>query len=125
LPVVGVTDGVSRISASARLAIGVGMLLWGASQTAVVSTLAVCVLGAVLAVPALVELLPRGTFAIRPGLPAGTILRFFLAFGFFGGEALILARADDAAPGATDRCRLRTERGRSCMGWSIVVAGAR
>ena len=35
------------------------------------------------------ELLPRGTLVARPGLPAGTSLRFFLAFGFFGAEALI------------------------------------
>ena len=42
-----------------------------------------------LALPAVVELLPQGAFAIRPGLPAGTSLRFLLAFGFFGGEALI------------------------------------
>jgi MFS family permease len=89
LPVSSASDGVSRVGASARLATGVAMLLWGASQPMVFWTLVIAALGALLALPALVELLPMGTFAIRPGLPAGTMLRFFLAFGFFGGEALI------------------------------------
>jgi MFS family permease len=89
LPMRGVNSGVSRVSASVRLAIGTGSMLWGAGQTAGLWTLAFVVAGGVLAFPALVDLLPSGTFTIRPGLPAGTIVRFLLAFGFFGVEALI------------------------------------
>jgi MFS family permease len=67
----------------------VGLLLWASAQAIALSTVAAIVLGAVLVVPALLELLPRGTLIAQPGLPAGASLRFFLAFGFFGGEALI------------------------------------
>ena len=89
LPGDDVRAGPSRVSASARLAIGAGMLLWATGQAVGLSTLAFIALGGLLAVPAVVEVLPSGTFAARPGLPAGTGLRFLLAFGFFGGEALI------------------------------------
>jgi MFS family permease len=84
-----VIDGRSRIGASVRLAIGAGMLLWSASQHAFLAAIAIAALAIVLAVPALFQLLPRGTLVVRAGLPAGTALRFLLAFGFFGGEALI------------------------------------
>ncbi|HYW87214.1 MAG TPA: MFS transporter, partial [Chloroflexota bacterium] len=82
-------DGVSRIGASVRLAVGTGMLLSSASQSSTLTTLVLAALGAVLAVPALLELLPRQTLVLGPGLPSGTALRFLLAFGFFGAEALI------------------------------------
>jgi MFS family permease len=89
LPKGTVTDGVSRIGASVRLAVGAGMLLSSASQPSILTTIVLAALGAVLAVPALLELLPRQTLVLGPGLPAGTALRFLLAFGFFGAEALI------------------------------------
>jgi MFS family permease len=79
----------SSVPASVRLAVGVGLLLWASGQAAGLPTVAAIVLGGVLVVPALLRLLPRGTLVARPGLPAGTSLRFFLALGFFGGEALI------------------------------------
>ena len=89
LPAAGASHGTSNLPASARLAVGVGLLLWGLSQPAAVPTLLAFVVGALLAAPALVKLLPRGTLVAQPGLPAGTSLRFFLACGFFGAEALI------------------------------------
>jgi len=89
LPAGGVSHGASSIPTSARLAIGAGLLLWASGQAVALSTVTAIVLGTVLVVPGLLELLPRGTLVAKPGLPAGTSLRFFLAFGFFGGEALI------------------------------------
>jgi MFS family permease len=83
------SNAASRIPAAVRVAIGVGSLLWASGQAVALLSVAATVLGVVLIVPALLELLPRGTFVARPGLPAGAALRFFLAFGFFGGEALI------------------------------------
>jgi hypothetical protein len=81
LPKGSVTDGVSRIGASV-LAFGAGMLLSSAAQPSFLATLGLAAFGALLAVPALLEVLPRRTLVLGPGLPAGTVLRFLLAFGF-------------------------------------------
>jgi MFS family permease len=74
---------------SLRLAAGVALVLVAADLPVLPIALLVGTLGVLLAVPALMALLPEGTLAARSGLPAAVALRGLLAFGFFGSEALI------------------------------------
>ena len=79
-----------RALASVRLAVGVGLVLWGSGLAiAGPAALVLALAGCVLAGPALAALMPRGTFLACPGLAAGAALRGLLAFGFFGCEAII------------------------------------
>jgi MFS family permease len=82
--------GVGRMISALRVAAGGGLILAAPSlyPRAVAVTLA-AVLGAVLLVPGLRILLPRGTFRASPGLPAGLAVRGLLAFSFFGTEAFV------------------------------------
>ncbi|HLZ26348.1 MAG TPA: MFS transporter [Chloroflexota bacterium] len=78
-----------RLMTAARLAVGIGLVLWAAGWTSLGPSLLLAALGVVLAAPALRALLPVGTFTAHPGLPAAVAIRGLLAFGFFGCEALI------------------------------------
>ena len=91
LPVADIAEGTpSQVAASVRVAVGVGLVLWGSGQALAGPWMVAAVLaGAALAVPALGALMPHGTLVGCPGLACGTTLRGLLAFGFFGCEALI------------------------------------
>ena len=78
-----------RVLTSLRLTAGVALILFAVDLPALPIGLLVGALGLLVAAPALTALLPVGTLAARPGLPAAVGLRGLLAFGFFGAEALI------------------------------------
>ena len=78
-----------RVVIALRLSAGVGLVLVAASIQTIAVTAIVGVVGLVLAVPALTQLLPRGTFTARTGLPAAVAVRGLLAFAFFGSESLV------------------------------------
>jgi MFS family permease len=76
-----------------RTAAGAAMLLSGlslaAGSGAVLAGLALIVAGGVTGVPALRRLLPAGTLAARPGLPATIASRGLVTFAFFGADAYV------------------------------------
>lgn len=78
-----------RVLASVRLSVGVALVLVAASQPAILVALLVGLVGLFLAVPALAQLLPRGTFTAGTGLPSAVAVRGLLAFTFFGSESLV------------------------------------
>jgi MFS family permease len=83
------TPDPGRLAAAGRLALGIGLLLWGLGLGSIGPLLIFAVVGVGLAAPALRFLLPAGTLTARAGLPAAVATRGLLAFGFFGGESVI------------------------------------
>src|SRR5262249_22919403 len=69
--------------------VGVGLVLLAAGLPSLVLVLILGAIGLLLAVPALAQLLPSGTFTARAGLPAAVAVRGVLAFAFFGSESLV------------------------------------
>ena len=67
-----------------QLAAGLGLLLWGLSSTGWPALAAVAG-GLVLGVPAIVRVLPPGTFTARRGLPATVAVGLLVNLGFFIG----------------------------------------
>jgi MFS family permease len=83
------TDTPNRLVAAVRLTLGLALVLLAPSVNAVLTAVVLATVGILLALPALVRLLPRGAIVGRSGLPAAVALRGLLACGFFGAEALI------------------------------------
>ena len=79
-------DGL-RTAAAAALVLG-GLTL-AAGSRAIVAGLALILAGAILGLPALRRLVPPGTLALRPGLPATIASRGLLTFAFFGADAYV------------------------------------
>lgn len=73
------------VPAAVGTAAGISALSWGAQR----GVLWLGLVGLALLVPALLVLLPRGTFTARPGLPATVAARGLLAGAFFGVEAYV------------------------------------
>jgi MFS family permease len=71
-----------------QLAAGTTALLWGLTELTWWS-IALVVGGALLLLPALRRILPRGTFRARRGLPAAAAASFLVAFAFFGMDGFI------------------------------------
>jgi len=78
-----------RVALAAALAAGAGLLLGGLSQADPVRALPLIGVGVLLGVPALARLLPPGTLAARPGLPAAIATMGLLNLAFFGVDAFI------------------------------------
>lgn len=74
--------------AAVATAFGIAALTWAAQHPSF-GTLWLGLAGAAALVPALRLLMPRGTFAGRPGLPATVLMRGVLAGAFFGVEAYV------------------------------------
>jgi MFS family permease len=74
--------------AAVATAFGIAALTWAAQHPSFL-TLWLGLAGAAALVPALRMLMPRGTFAARPGLPATVLMRGVLAGAFFGVEAYV------------------------------------
>jgi MFS family permease len=74
--------------AAPATAFGIAALTWAAQHPSFL-TLWLGLAGLAALVPALRVLMPRGTFAARPGLPATVLMRGVLAGAFFGVEAYV------------------------------------
>ena len=81
-----------RLVDGIRVAAGAALLLAGltlAGSGTVLVGLALIAAGAVVGLPALRRLVPEGTLAARPGLPATILTRGMLTFAFFGADAYV------------------------------------
>jgi MFS family permease len=74
--------------AAVATAFGISALTWAAQHPSF-TTLWLGLAGLAALVPAMRMLLPRGTFAARPGLPATVLVRGVFAGAFFGVEAYV------------------------------------
>jgi MFS family permease len=134
-----------KLSLGLSAAAGAGLILAGLTLAAgsgqVVLGCALLVLGLAVTGPSLRRLLPAGTFAARPGLPAVILCRGLLTFTFFGADAYVTltittvrhhspALAGLAVTGATlawtagawlqSRLNGRWE-ARRLVGWGLVI----
>ena len=81
-----------RLGDGIRVAAGAALMLAGltlASSGTVLAGLALIVAGVLVGLPALRRLVPDGTLAARPGLPATILTRGMLTFAFFGADAYV------------------------------------
>lgn len=78
-----------RPLAALQLAAGTGLFMAGLGQNWLPAVAALLIVGALLAVPALRQLLPAGTFRLRAGLPAAVAAAGLLNMGFFGVDAFV------------------------------------
>jgi MFS family permease len=93
-------DGNGRTWMAVQLAVGASIALAGLGLHRPWPGLALVAAGSLVAVPALRQLLPAGTLAGRPGLPAAVATMGLLNFAFFGTEAFVpLAIADVRSAG--------------------------
>ncbi len=134
-----------RLTDGLTAAAGTGLLLTGLSLVGsghlILAGVAVLLFGAAASIRALRRLLPAGTFAARPGLPAVILSRGLLTFSFFGADAYVTltvttirhhspAVAGIAVTGSTlawtagawlqSRLNARWE-ARRLVGWGVVV----
>ncbi len=79
----------SRLVDVLRVAIGAGLVLGGLDTRDLPLLVVLGVTGAVVGLPALGRVLPVGTLHAATGLPATTLLRGVLMFGFTGAEAFV------------------------------------
>ena len=83
-----------RIRDALQTAAGVGILLAGLTSTRAAGLVAV-VAGVVIGLPAVRRLVPAGTLAARPGLPAAILCRGLLTFLFFGADSYVPLAVQD------------------------------
>jgi MFS family permease len=85
------------------VALGTGLLLMAPTIGDPPLAVALAVAGVVIALPAVVRLLPDGTLRARSGLPTTILLRGVLTFAFFGANAYLpLALIDVRGTSATE-----------------------
>jgi len=77
-----------RVRWPLQLAAGVGLLVVGGSTPSVLSLLAIAA-GFAIAAPALVRILPAGTFRAAAGLPAAVAAMFLIVLAFVGADYFI------------------------------------
>lgn len=80
---------ISESSGGMRLAIGLGSMLSGLARPLTAWSVGEVVVGAAIAVPALVRILPAGFIRAAPVVPAAIATKFLLAFAFFGTEGFV------------------------------------
>lgn len=88
-PAVGAPARGRRLFAAVRVAIGASLVLAALDARNPVLLVALAVPGLLVGLPALRELLPVGALRGATGLPATTLLRGVLTFGFTGAETFI------------------------------------
>jgi MFS family permease len=88
-PVRSDNDAPVPLPAAVSVAVGAGMVLAALTSAQPLSSSLLFAGGAVLLVPALGRLTPRGTFRARPGLPATILTRGLITFAFFAGDAYV------------------------------------
>jgi len=80
----------SRVWRALLAALGMGVFLFGLSRVLPVVPAVLCAgIGLSVGCRAVAGLLPPGTFLFRPVLPVCSMLRFLLAFAFFGTDAFV------------------------------------
>src|SRR5690606_41010122 len=82
-------NGPSKIPRAIQLAVGAGLVLGGPAVGTPWLAVLLMVPGAVIAVPALRELLPNGTFRASRGLPSLVLGVGALNLAFFGVDAFV------------------------------------
>jgi MFS family permease len=92
----GHRDSDDRRRDAAVLVAGVALVLGGLGAHQILLAVALVVAGAVPAVWAFLRLVPAGTIALRPGLPAAVGARGILTFAFFGTDAYVSLAVTDA-----------------------------
>jgi MFS family permease len=85
----GVPANRSRLFPAVRVALGAGLLLAGLTVASLGLTPVLIAAGLLVAIPAFITLVPPGTLAARPGLPAAVLSRGVLTFAFFAGDAYV------------------------------------
>ncbi len=83
------TAGEHRLRDAIRTATGGALLLAALSSGNAVAAAVLLAAGLLIGAPALRRLLPAGTLAARPGLPATILSRGLLTFAFFGCDAFV------------------------------------
>jgi MFS family permease len=78
------------------LVAGVALVLAGLGSGSVLPALTLAAAGAVPAVWAFVRLVPEGTLALHPGLPAAVAIRGLLTFAFLGTDAFVSLAVTEA-----------------------------
>lgn len=78
-----------RLRPALGLAIGATFLLAGITSGSVILAVVVAPVGALIAVPCLLRLIPEGTLRLRRGLPAAVAGNGLLNLAFFGAEAFV------------------------------------
>jgi MFS family permease len=87
-----VADGaitVRRLRSAVLLAVGLGAALAGIESGRRIVGAPVLLAGLAVAIPALVQLMPRGTLRAAPGQPAAIVVMALLGVAFFGAEAFV------------------------------------
>jgi MFS family permease len=71
------------------IAVGVGIVLWVLEEGALLAIVIAVPLAGFIALRSTLRVLPRGTFAIRSGLPAAIAIKGIIVFSFFGADAYL------------------------------------
>jgi MFS family permease len=79
----------SRVGRAAVLAVGVGLVVTGLAAERLALLLGLAILGAIVAIPALLRLLPPGTGRAARGDPAAVAARLWVGMAFFGTDTFI------------------------------------
>jgi MFS family permease len=82
-------DEEHRLVDGTRTAAGTALVLAGLTSTNLLLAGVLVVAGGFVGLPALRRLLPEGTLAARPGLPATILTRGLVTFAFFGADAFV------------------------------------
>lgn len=104
-------DAAPQLGRAVRLATGAGLVLGGASSPSLLLGVVLVPLGLMVAVPAFLKLVPRGTVSFRHGTPAAVAGMGLLNIAFFGSETFI-------------PLALREIRGESTLIAGLVLSGA-
>ncbi len=82
------------VAASVVLMLGAGLLLASLTELSWL-TLVGAPLGLAIGIPALLKIVPRGTFRVRPGIPAAAVASFLTSFAFIAVDAFLTLMLHD------------------------------
>jgi MFS family permease len=82
------------VAASLVLMLGAGLLLASLTELSWL-TLIGAPLGLAIGIPALLKIVPRGTFRVRPGIPAAAVASFLTSFAFIAVDAFLTLMLHD------------------------------
>src|SRR5206468_3897855 len=81
--------GPSRLPIALRLAVGSALVVAGLQASALLPALGLAAVGASVAGPALLQILPAGTLHAVPGIPAAVAARLCVNIAFFGTDTFV------------------------------------
>ncbi len=79
----------ARLRSAIQLAAGMAVMLAGFGESAIAIAVPMAVIGAMVATPPLLRLLPPGTLRAQPGLPVAILTMALLNLAFFGVDAFV------------------------------------